>query len=59
MLKHSKLWFCTAIVFAAAISAIGCTEEVSSPGEKPATSAGEPADGSGTATTEKSGSGSR
>ena len=59
MLKHSKTLFCTVIVFAAAVSAIGCTEEVSSPGEKPATSASEPADGSGTAPAEKSGSGSR
>ncbi len=59
MLKHSKALFCTTIVFAAAISAIGCTEEVSSPGAKPATGASEPAGGSGIVPAEKSGSGSR
>ncbi|MDA1229293.1 MAG: hypothetical protein O2856_00835 [Planctomycetota bacterium] len=57
MFRSSKCFFLGVMMLIAVFSTIGCTEEVSSSGEKPAAS-GEPSGGSGSAAP-KEGSGSR
>ncbi len=64
MVKASKALLFGGIMGVVALTAIGCTEEVSSPGAQPASGASDaPAGGSGSAAQEetapKSGSGSR